>query len=65
MHSLFPYYQSLLAEREGVASDLPLSKQKELSVGVFCTLPSKKTRTDVSTSETESGLYELHLKYDK
>ena len=52
-----------MVEREGLVEGLPLAKQKELEVGMFSSSPSKRTKLDVR--ETEKGLYELHLKYDK
>lgn len=52
-----------MAERQGMLSDLSLDQQEELEVGAFCPTPSKRSRLDVK--ETEKGLLELHLKYDK
>ena len=63
MHDLLPYYESLVAEREEMLRDLSLTQQEELEVGAFSPTPSKKGRLDVK--ETEEGLFELHLKYDK
>lgn len=63
MHGLLSYYESLLAEREEVATELPLSKQRELSVGSFCPSISKRSKMDVT--QVEKGLYEMHVKYDR
>lgn len=63
VHNLSPYYESVLREREGLVESLSLDKQKELEVGEFSPTPSKKTKLDVE--QTDEGLFQLHLKYDK
>lgn len=63
VHGLLGYYEELQREREKVASELPVWKQKELDVGVFSPLPAKRSKVEVE--EREEGLYELHIKYDK